>query len=64
MPDDAVQPPLGRSAISVAQLERAARLYRENGGAAAALGITARSFSRLCRQHGILTPYARRRASR
>lgn len=43
------------------RIERAARLYASNDLASRALGITARSFSRLCRQHGIETPYARRR---
>lgn len=41
-------------------LERVARLYRSNKEASRALGIHPGSFSRLCRQHGILTPYMRR----
>ena len=43
------------------RLERVARMYATNDLASQALGITARSFSRLCRQHEIETPYARRR---
>lgn len=43
------------------RLERVARMYSSNEGASQALGITTRSFSRLCRQHGIETPYARKR---
>jgi hypothetical protein len=43
------------------QVARAARLYHQNADASAALGVTPRSFSRLCRQLGIETPYARRR---
>ena len=42
------------------RLERVSRLYASNDLASQALGITARSFSRLCRRHGIETPYARR----
>ncbi|MDP7361925.1 MAG: hypothetical protein QF768_04925 [Candidatus Latescibacteria bacterium] len=41
--------------------ERVARMYSSNDLASKALGITARSFSRLCRKYGIETPYARRR---
>ncbi len=43
------------------QIERVARIYASNEDAAQALGIVMRSFSRLCRRHGIETPYARRR---
>ena len=43
------------------RIERVARLYASNEAASHALGIVPRSFSRLCRQHGIETPYARRR---
>ena len=43
------------------RLERVARMYSSNEGACKALGIVNRSFSRLCRQYGIETPYARRR---
>jgi hypothetical protein len=41
-------------------IERAARLYHSNQDAGRALGIAAGSFSRLCRRHGIQTPYCRR----
>lgn len=41
-------------------VERVARIYASNQDAGQALGITMRSFSRLCRQHGIETPYARK----
>ena len=43
------------------RVERVARMYATNDLASQALGITARSFSRLCRHHGIETPYARKR---
>ena len=43
------------------QIERLARIYKHNEDAAAAIGITPKSFSRLCRRYGIETPYARRR---
>ena len=42
------------------QVERVARVYHQNGDASAALGITLRSFGRLCKRFGIETPYARR----
>ena len=37
-------------------VERAARVYSSNTDAAAALGIAAGSFVRLCRRHGIEPP--------
>ena len=43
------------------RLERVARMYSSNDLASKALGITARSFSRLCRKHGIEMPYSRKR---
>ena len=43
------------------QVERAARLYRSNKDASRALGITVQAFGRLCREHGIETPYKRQR---
>ena len=61
MSDDADDKPFGRSGITVKQLTRVARLYRQNSQAAAVLGIATRSFSRLCREHGIETPWARER---
>lgn len=60
MSGDSEREPFGKSGINLEQLKRVARMYHENGGAAAALGITARSFARLCREHGIETPYRRR----
>ena len=39
---------------------RAARIYKRNQDACIALGITLRSFSRLCRKYEVETPYARR----
>ena len=48
--------PIGRDRV-----ERVARVYATNAEAAQALGVEPRSFSRMCRRHGIETPYARRR---
>ena len=45
-------------------VERVARIYASNQDASQALGIAMRSFSRLCRQHGIETPYARKQRQR
>jgi len=45
-------------------VERAARVYSRNTDAAESLGITARSFSRVCRRHGIDTPYVRQQKER
>ncbi|MBT3342051.1 MAG: hypothetical protein HN712_06480 [Gemmatimonadetes bacterium] len=42
-------------------LERVARIYNSNKDASQAMGLHPRSFARLCREHGILTPYVRRR---
>ena len=47
-----------------ARVARAARLYASNTEASRALGIALGSFGRLCRQHEIETPYARRRRRR
>jgi len=47
--------------ISRDQVERAARVYRTNLDASRALGIELRSFGRLCRRHGVETPWARKR---
>lgn len=41
-------------------IERASRMYKSNQDACVALGITLRSFSRLCRKYEIETPYAKR----
>ena len=43
------------------RLERVARMYKQNEDASQALGITMRSFSRLCRKFGIKTLYNRKR---
>jgi hypothetical protein len=45
--------------ISKQSLERVARIYKSNKEASQALGLHPRSFSRLCREHNILTPYVR-----
>jgi hypothetical protein len=42
-------------------IERVARIYKSNQDASSALGITMRSFGRLCRKYGVETPYAKRR---
>ena len=39
---------------------RVARMYKSNQDASNALGITLRSFGRLCRKFGVETPYAKR----
>ena len=46
------------------QIERVARGFHSNQNASQALGITTQAFSRLCRQNGICTPYARMRRRR
>ena len=46
------------------RIEKAARIYRTTGDAAAALGIAPSSFGRLCRRYGIATPGQRRKAAR
>ncbi len=43
------------------QIERVARIYHTNQDASRALGIALRSFSRLCKQYQVETPYARKR---
>ena len=50
--------------IARERLERAARIYASNQDASRALGIAAGTFSRLCRQYEIETPYARRHRRR
>ncbi len=47
--------------FSKGQIERVARMYKCNGDASLALGITIRSFSRLCRKYDIESPYNRKR---
>ena len=46
--------------IEKERIERCARIYNSNAEAARALGIAPASFGRLCRQHGIESPYARK----
>jgi hypothetical protein len=46
------------------QLERVARMYHSVNDASRAMGITPRSFSRLCRKYDIDTPWQRKRRSR
>ena len=41
-------------------IERVARIYKSNEDASNALGITMRSFGRLCRKYDVETPYAKR----
>jgi hypothetical protein len=45
-------------------LKRAARIYKTNKDAGAALGMSMRGFARACRRHGIETPHARRQKMR
>jgi hypothetical protein len=45
-------------------LERAARVYKTNKEAGAALGMSMRGFARACRRNGIETPYVRRQKDR
>lgn len=46
------------------QIERVARIYKSGCDASRALGITMRSFSRLCRKYEIETPWMRKRRFR
>ena len=50
--------------ITREQVERVARMYNSNQDAARVLEIDPRSFARLCRRHGIQTPYVRRQQQR
>ena len=47
-----------------ATIERVARMYKSNQEASAALGITLRSFGRLCRKYGVETPWVKKRRER
>ena len=47
--------------VSRESIVRAARIYKQNKDASAALGISLRYFARLCRQYEVETPYARHR---
>jgi len=49
------------ASIPKEQIERAARVYRTNRLASNALGIHLATFSRLCREYGVVTPFERRR---
>ena len=46
------------------EVERAARMYKRVCDASQALGITSRSFSRLCRKYEIETLWTRKRRQR
>lgn len=41
-------------------IERVARIYKSNQDACLALGITLRSFGRLCNKYDVETPYVKR----
>ena len=45
--------------ITKEELERVARIYKNNTEASAALGMARGSFSRACRRAGVETPYRR-----
>ena len=51
--------PINKDAV-----ERVARICKSNKEASQAIGIHPRSFARLCREHGILTPWMRQRQQR
>ncbi|MEW6756414.1 MAG: hypothetical protein AB1505_36390 [Candidatus Latescibacterota bacterium] len=53
-----------RHVVPLDQVARVARLYGSNQEASRALGVTMRAFGRICRRHGIETPYARQRRHR
>ena len=46
------------------RIERVARMYHCGVDASTALGITTRSFTRLCRKYEIETPWMRKRRQR
>ena len=46
------------------RIELVARVYHRGEDASRALGITLRSFSRLCRRYGVETPWMRKRRQR
>ena len=50
--------------VTAEVLARAARVYKTNKDAGAALGMSMRGFARACRRHGIETPFSRRRKER
>lgn len=45
------------------RLRQAARMYRSVTDAASAVGINRATFTRLCKEHGIATPWQRRSRS-
>jgi transposase-like protein len=47
--------------VSKEQLERVCRMYRFKKDAAMALGIAGTSMSRLCRRHGIIPPWYKKK---
>ena len=47
--------------VSYREIERVARIYKQNKDVSAALDISLCHFARLYRHYGIETPYARRR---
>ena len=51
-------------AVPQEQVQRVAQMYHNSQDASGALGITTRSFSRLCRLYGIETPWMRKRRTR
>ena len=55
---------MSRTGIDRERIELVARLYATNQAACQVLDIALQSFSRLCRNYGIETPYARRRRQR
>lgn len=56
--------PILMNSIPRADIERVARIYKTNQDASQALGIHPKSFSRLCRQYGVETPYLRQQRRR
>ena len=53
-----------KSVVTKEQLEHVALVYKTNKEAGAAIGMHPGAFARLCRQHGILTPFVRARMER
>ena len=50
--------------VLLEEAERVAQIYKTNSDASSALGVTSGSFTRICREYGIETPYARGRRVR
>ena len=53
-----------KTRVDSGRLERACRMYKSNLEAAKALGINTSTLSRLCREQGIETPFARNKKAR